>query len=193
MGPHTAGAVLLAGLRAIPESLTTQLFDSHAPFLSSIMFAQLLKNTESCKRLAREVIVPSQSEEDDEQTNLLQVLIGNLIIAQREQGHCANNAQANPMMDALAVEWTRVMVAYLTVLSIWCWESPRTVKDFLSEGAHLQVVRSLCLDRMLFLSLRVLTCRFVLTAHPTHQPSDRCGHYRARALRHATWHSLRIQ
>lgn len=149
MAPHTAGAVLLAGLRAVPSALTTQLFDSHAPFLSSLMLAQLLRNTESCKRLAREVVIPTTSgqedHEEEDKTNLLQVLVGNLMLAQREQAHCSNNIQANPMMEALAVEWTRVMVAYLIVLSIWCWESPRTVKEYLSEGAHLQVVSSECL------------------------------------------------
>lgn len=170
MAPHSAGAVLLAGLRAVPSSLTTQLFDSYAPFLSSMMFAQLLRNTEACKRLAREIVfssAESTSEEvpsdEEEKSSLLQVLVGNLMLAQREQGHCANNVQASPIMDTLAVEWTRVMVGYLSVISIWCWESPKTVKDYLSEGANLQIVRF-----FFFLSVFHPILSLLSAAHSTH-------------------------
>ena len=150
---QSAGTVLLAGLRAVPNSLQTQLFDSHAPFFASLMFAQLLRNTESCKRLAREVTFssgpppaadgdkqPASPEDDEEAASLVDILLGNLMLAQREQAQCANNVHANPAMESLTVEWSRVMVGYLIVLSVWCWESPKTVRDFLSEGANMQVV-----------------------------------------------------
>jgi hypothetical protein len=128
------------------------MFDSHAPFFSSLMFTQLLRNTESCKRLARENMIAADAEpvaegkeanpaEDDDASSLMQVLVGNLVLAQREQMTCANNVHANPIMDALALEWSRVMVGYLIVLSVWCWESPKSVREFLSESANLQVVR----------------------------------------------------
>ena len=135
---QTAGSVLLAGFRAVPTSLTTQLFDSHAPLFASLMFAQLLRNTESCKRIAREISVAAE-EDDEEKIGLVQVLVGNLMLAQREQAQCQSNLQGHPAVEKLSIEWSRVMVGYLQVLAVWCWESPRTVKDFLSEGANLQV------------------------------------------------------
>jgi len=107
------------------------------------MFAQLLRNTESCKRIAREITLPSSgdaSDEDDERTGLVQVIVGNLMLAQREQAQCQSNLQGQSGVEKLSIEWSRVMVGYLIVLSVWCWESPRTVKDFLSEGANLQIV-----------------------------------------------------
>jgi len=120
------------------------------------MFAQLLRNTESCKRLTRETLLSSDtstSEEsldaqgdEEDKVSLVQILVGNLMLAQREQTNCANNVQGNPVMDALALEWSRVMVGYLLVLSVWCYESPKTVKEFLSESANLQVVRTSCLQ-----------------------------------------------
>lgn len=154
--PPTAGQILLAGLRAIPSSLTTQIFDSHASFFASLMLGQLLRNTESCKRLARETLISTttseeappedaanQSIDEEERIGLVHVIVGNLVLAQREQTTCANNVHANSVMDALAIEWSRVIVGYLTVLSIWCWESPKTVKEFLNESANLQVVSAL--------------------------------------------------
>lgn len=59
------------------------------------------------------------------------------MLAQREQAQSAN-AGGGPERG---LEWSRVMVGYLIVLSIWLWESPASVKEFLSEGSNLQVVR----------------------------------------------------
>lgn len=110
------------------------------------MFAQLLRNTESCKRIAREIsFVPTQpaadgTEDEDEKTGLVQVIVGNFMLAQREQAQCQSNLQGSATVEKLGFEWSRAMVGYLIVLSVWCWESPRTVKDFLSEGVNLQIV-----------------------------------------------------
>jgi len=116
------------------------------------MFAHLLRNTESCKRIAREITfstttptLPTETDttipsEDEDKIGLVQILVGNLMLAQREQAQCGNNLSGHPAVEKLSVEWSRVMVGYLSVLSVWCWESPRTVKDFLAESANLQVV-----------------------------------------------------
>lgn len=37
----------------------------------------------------------------------------------------------------------RVTLGYLALLCVWCYDSPRSIKDFLSEGAHLQFVSDL--------------------------------------------------
>lgn len=38
------------------------------------------------------------------------------------------------------VEWDRVVVGNLIVLSLWCWGSPSSVKEVLDEGGALGVV-----------------------------------------------------
>lgn len=58
------------------------------------------------------------------------------MMAQREQAQSANAGQG----PEKGLQWSRVMVGYLIVLSIWLWESPTTVTEFLSEGSNLQVV-----------------------------------------------------
>jgi len=40
----------------------------------------------------------------------------------------------------------RVALGYLALLCIWCYDSPKSIKDFLSEGAHLQFVRAAIVD-----------------------------------------------
>ena len=41
----------------------------------------------------------------------------------------------------------RVALGYLALLCVWCYDSPKSIKDLLSEGAHLQFVRmALILD-----------------------------------------------
>lgn len=68
----------------------------------------------------------------------MSIIVGNLMMAQREQAQSAN---AGAGIER-GLEWSRVMIGYLIVLSIWLWESPATVKEFLSEGSNLQVVRN---------------------------------------------------
>lgn len=67
----------------------------------------------------------------------MSIVVGNLMMAQREQAQSANAGQG----PEKGLQWSRVMVGYLIVLSIWLWESPTTVTEFLSEGSNLQVVR----------------------------------------------------
>lgn len=133
-------------------------FDAHATIFSCLLFSHLLRNTEACKRVAREVVVgesaadlpdasgapPSELDEDDK-TGLVHIVVGNLMMAQREQSQLAATASGTAGTTAgthfqLLGEWSRVMVAYLMVLTVWMWESPRSVREFLSEGSNLQVV-----------------------------------------------------
>ncbi|GAA94997.1 uncharacterized protein L969DRAFT_91217 [Mixia osmundae IAM 14324] len=132
--PATAGAVLLSGLRTIPVVSPGIPFDSHGPVFSALIFGHLVRNTESCKRLAREISLGEEG--TDDRVSLIHHIVGNLMMAQREQSQGSTSAEG----AALAVEWSRVMVAYLVTLCVWCWESPKSVREFLDEGANLQVL-----------------------------------------------------
>ena len=174
---QSAGSLLLAGLKTLPTSSPSVPFDAHATIYSCLLFCHLLRNTEACKRVAREVKVrdtpvdphrspippfssPTRSadvansagnqaetvqEDDDEHTGLVHTVVGNLMLAQREQSQIAAHATGAAGGTAgahfqMLGEWSRVMVGYLIVLCVWMWESPRSVREFLSEGSNLQVV-----------------------------------------------------
>jgi hypothetical protein len=71
-------------------------------------------------------------------------VVGNLMMAAREHTECVNRSAKEGRMAGSTEEddWTRVMVGYLVLLCTWLWDSPKTVKEFLSESANLQVVSS---------------------------------------------------
>ena len=92
----------------------------------------------------------ADEEEEEEHTGLVHVVVGNLMLAQREHSQIAATAAGAAGGSAgthfqLLGEWSRVMVGYLIVLCVWMWESPRSVREFLSEGSNLQVVSLLSL------------------------------------------------
>lgn len=139
---ETAGTIVLDALRTFPAVQTGRPFDSYESFFASLIFSHLIEGNAEAKAFARDMLgsssgAPDRSMDEDEPT-LVNQLVGNLMMAQREQAQSAN-AGASP---ATVFGWTRVMCGYLMVLSLWLWESPPSVKDFLSEGSNVQVVRT---------------------------------------------------
>ncbi|GAA6035143.1 hypothetical protein JCM8097_006386 [Rhodosporidiobolus ruineniae] len=138
----SAGSILLRGLRTFPSSTPETAFDSYVPFFASLLFSHLLLHSEASKTAARRIYFagddaePGGEGDEDDRSSLVAILVGNLMMAQREQAQ-SQNAGLGPER---ALEWSRVMVGYLSVLSVWLWESPATVKEFLSEGTNLQVL-----------------------------------------------------
>jgi hypothetical protein len=112
------------------------------------------RNSEHAKKLAREISIPSGESgesaiaDDDDKVALVQLVVGNLMMAAREHTECVNRAAKEGKVQGSTEEedWTRVMVGYLVLLCTWLWDSPKTVKEFLSESANLQVV-SIHIDR----------------------------------------------
>lgn len=134
--PPSSGSVLLEAIRDFPTPIRGQRLDSYAPFFSCLLFSHLLLHSDPAKEIARSITLSADHEDDEERVSLVSIIVGNLMMAQREQAQ-STNAGAGPERSA---EWDRLMVGYLIVLSIWLWESPPTVKMFLSEGSNLQVV-----------------------------------------------------
>lgn len=154
---HSAGSLLLSVLRTLPIGVPGVGFDSYSPFFACLIFAHLLRGSEQAKQVARKVSdSPAingtsgrhepDDDDDDERTGLVHTLVGNLMMSQRAQGQGSNAGEG----QARALEWARVMVGYLVVLSVWMWESPKTAKEFLSEGTNLQVVGHLWLISLRF-------------------------------------------
>lgn len=167
--PLSAGGVILSGLLELPAPGAD--FDPYRPLFACLLLSHLVRNSEHAKKLAREVSLPSGDsdsavQDDDDRVNLVQLIVGNLMMAGREQTECANRAAREGKQQGSTEEedWTRVMVGYLVLLCTWLWDSPKTVKDFLSESANLQVV-----------SRRPNEMRLSLTnaAHTAHHTGDR--------------------
>lgn len=146
---QSAGSILLHAIRVFPTASRTEPFDSYVPFFGCLLFSHLLHHSETSKAAARKIYFTGEDSQpgglgdEDERASLVAILVGNLMMAQREQAQSAN-AGLGPERG---LEWSRVMIGYLIVLSIWLWESPMTVKEFLSEGSNLQVVSRLSSSR----------------------------------------------
>lgn len=146
--PQSAGSLILSGLVEFPAPNAEQ-FDPYRPLFSSLLLSHLVRSSEHAKKLAREITLPSGGEalsesaiaDEDDKVSLVQVVVGNLMMAAREQTECANRAAKEGTTGGTEEEdWTRIMVGYLVLLCTWLWDSPKTVKEFLSESANLQVV-----------------------------------------------------
>ena len=157
---HTlsSGSVILHALRSFPSTASrNDVFDSYVPFFACLLFSHLIMHSEVCKEVARKIYFqgdetsPGGMGDEDDRITLVGVLVGNLMMAQREQAQSVNAGHGPERV----LEWSRIMVGYLTALSVWMWESPGTVKEFLSEGSNLQVVSSLISFR---LSCRRIAC-----------------------------------
>ncbi|GAA5977386.1 hypothetical protein JCM5350_002448 [Sporobolomyces pararoseus] len=139
---QSAGSILLHALRAFPSPTRNEPFDSYPSFFASLLFSHLLLHSETSKSYARRIYFagsdtePGGEGDEDDRTSLVAILVGNLMMAQREQAMSQNQGLGQERI----MEWSRVMVGYLTTLATWLWESPGTVKEFLSEGSNLQVL-----------------------------------------------------
>ena len=58
----------------------------------------------------------------------------------------------------------RVLIGYLCILCIWLWDSPISVKEFLSESSHLQMV-FLNIMNSLWIFLKNLPNLFLLESY----------------------------
>ncbi len=136
----------MAGLLELPSSGAE--FDPYRPLFACLLLAHLVRNSEHGKKFVRELSLPgidtgdSAIADEDDKVSLVQLVVGNLMMAAREQTECVNRAakEGKPVGSTEEEDWTRVMVGYLVLLCTWLWDSPKTVKEFLSESANLQVV-----------------------------------------------------
>lgn len=143
----SAGSLILSGLLDLPPAGSPE-WDPYRPLFSCLLLAHLVRNSEHAKKLAREISIPSGESgesaiaDDDDKVALVQLVVGNLMMAAREHTECVNRAAKEGKVQGSTEEedWTRVMVGYLVLLCTWLWDSPKTVKEFLSESANLQVV-----------------------------------------------------
>ena len=180
--PQSAGSTILSGLVDLPTSPQAP-FDPYRSLFACLLLSHLVRNSEHAKKLARDVTNPGDSavedDDDDDKAGLVQLLVGNLMMAAREQTESLNRAAKEGRNTGEDEDWTRVMVGYLGLLCTWLWDSPKTVKEFLSESANLQVVR-------LYLSL-ICSHTEIFAAYTTDNANDRDRSSGSRPMRVPTW------
>ncbi|KAJ1025189.1 hypothetical protein NDA16_002694 [Ustilago loliicola] len=160
-----AGKVLLEGITQSPSSqATSEHADAYKHLVSAKLFSYLLRGSETAKAAARSIAInpdgsivkyvraekegddDNDDDDDDAPSSLIQVVVGNLTLSERELADAVRKERASAMGATVsstsysAADWTRIMVGYLVLLSIWLHESPLSVRDFLSESATLQAV-----------------------------------------------------
>jgi len=80
--------------------------------------------------------LPSEGNDDDDPPqSLLATLVGSVALALRSRSQVREQGAASELG-----EWDRVIIAYLSVLCLWCWDNPQGVKEVLVEGGALGVV-----------------------------------------------------
>ncbi|CDZ98747.1 protein transporter [Phaffia rhodozyma] len=203
---ESAESLLLAALSEFPAD--GEFYDPYRPTFASLIWQRLLTNSEIAKKVAREISFSStppserppppppsvqaaqektDDEDEDDRVSLVQVVVGNLMMALREHAEALNReaaahaaarahskSKSRPIHRRLssigdgesaangddagandaaarngaegenqvmkARDWDRAMVGWLSLLSVWLWDSPGTVREFLSEGASVQVL-----------------------------------------------------
>lgn len=149
---------LLHNLSSPPTSSPLDVSYVTSTHIAALLFGHLLRSSSRAKAAAR-AIIPSNSgttdapadggqfftpadgvppepvnapvtEEDDEPPqSLLQTLTENLSLAflSRSRSHASSS-------DRESREWDRITVGYLCLLSVWLWDDPGSVRDFLEAG-----------------------------------------------------------
>lgn len=86
-----------------------------------MLFSHILQNNHRAKGIAL-AITFGDEENGEDPVSLIHAITAALMVAVK--GHAD----------------VRVALGYLALLCVWCYESPKSIKEFLSEGAHLQFV-----------------------------------------------------
>ncbi|WFD24693.1 type I protein arginine methyltransferase [Malassezia equina] len=151
-----ASQILLESVVHLPTTslvshAKTSAFDPYRYLFASTLLSYLLQGSDTSKEFARRVrlndegrcvadaTVPSM--DDDEPATLIHVVVGNLAMALREHGETVRRERAAQTgLTNSSEDWTKIIVGYLVLLSVWLWHSSSSIQDFVSESANLQVL-----------------------------------------------------
>ncbi|CAO3679777.1 unnamed protein product [Umbelopsis vinacea] len=114
--PHSAGSLLL---EAIENGMTAQ-SDPYSAWFACVILSHILNSNEKAKEMASKVTFGEEAE-GEEPVPLLHQVMAALMLASKE-----------------ASNQSRAPIGYLCLLCVWLFESPSSVKQFLSEGIHVQ-------------------------------------------------------
>ncbi|KAF9185570.1 hypothetical protein BGZ51_002554 [Haplosporangium sp. Z 767] len=117
--PQSPGTLLLGALQGWQEDIEPAAADPYNSWFATVLFSHILQNNARAKAIALAITFGDEDHGEDP-VSLIHAIAAALMVAVRRQAD------------------VRVVLGYLALLSVWCYDSPKSVKDFLSEGAHLQ-------------------------------------------------------
>ncbi|KAG0091314.1 hypothetical protein BGZ92_000973 [Podila epicladia] len=117
--PQSPGTLLLDALQGWQEDSEDSVTDPYNSWFATVLFSHILQNNPRAKGIAL-AITFGDEENGEDPVSLIHAITAALMVAVK--GHAD----------------VRVALGYLALLCVWCYESPKSIKEFLSEGAHLQ-------------------------------------------------------
>ncbi|KAL1923427.1 uncharacterized protein VTP21DRAFT_8407 [Calcarisporiella thermophila] len=114
--PFSAGSLVLNALVDWERSLK----DPYICWFASVILSHVLRDNDQCKTIAAAITL-GDPDHGEEPVPLVHAISASLMMASRD-----NAADL------------RVQIAYLSLLITWLFNSPSSVKQFLSEGVHVQ-------------------------------------------------------
>ncbi|KAF9153556.1 hypothetical protein BG015_003141 [Linnemannia schmuckeri] len=117
--PQSPGTLLLEALQGWQEDNETGAIDPYNSWFATVLFSHILQNNPRAKSIAL-AITFGDEENGEDPVSLIHAIAAALMVAVK--------GQSDP----------RVALGYLALLCVWCYDSPKSIKDFLSEGVHLQ-------------------------------------------------------
>ncbi|KAG5642214.1 hypothetical protein DXG03_003406 [Asterophora parasitica] len=165
LGPPPITPLLHALIAPPSTSSTLDPANVTSTHLATLLFSHLLRSSPRVKALARSITPPPVSvlpdhntgsffvpadgapppppEDDDDEPPqaLLQILSENLSLSLLSRSRTDTS-------DRDRREWDRLVVGYLTLLSQWLWEDPRSVREFLDAGGFSVVCDFLSLPNL---------------------------------------------
>lgn len=117
--PQSPGTLLLGALQGWQDDSATASTDPYNSWFASVLFSHILQNNARAKSIAL-AITFGDEENGEDPVSLIHAIAAALMVAVKGQAD------------------VRVSLGYLALLCMWCYDSPRSIKDFLSEGVHLQ-------------------------------------------------------
>ncbi|KAF9389464.1 hypothetical protein CPB97_011308 [Podila verticillata] len=117
--PQSPGTLLLDALQGWQDDSEDSVTDPYNSWFATVLFSHILQNNPRAKGIAL-AITFGDEENGEDPVSLIHAITAALMVAVK--GHAD----------------VRVALGYLALLCVWCYESPKSIKEFLSEGAHLQ-------------------------------------------------------
>ncbi|KAG0318818.1 hypothetical protein BGZ99_005440 [Dissophora globulifera] len=117
--PQSPGTLLLGALQGWQEDGEVAATDPYNSWFATVLFSHILQNNTRAKAIAL-AITFGDEENGEDPVSLIHAIAAALMVAVKGGAD------------------VRVALGYLALLCVWCYDSSKSIKDFLSEGAHLQ-------------------------------------------------------
>ncbi|KAF9404858.1 hypothetical protein BGZ94_003905 [Podila epigama] len=117
--PRSPGTLLLEALQGWQEDGEDSVTDPYNSWFATVLFSHIVQNNPRAKGIAL-AITFGDEENGEDPVSLIHAITAALMVAVKSHAD------------------VRVALGYLALLCVWCYDSPKSIKEFLSEGAHLQ-------------------------------------------------------